>query len=402
LSGLAKTVRGASAGGLGGVVLLGGLMALAGTFDTPAGASQPSCTPGAAAITCTFSPGQTDWPVPGGVTRVSIVALGAQGAPGTDGTAGGLGGEARATMVVRGGAETLQVNVGGQPPAGNPSPGGSNGGGESGVALGPGNRSGGGGGGASDVRTGSFGLADRIIVAGGGGGGGTTTREDCTGGTGGGSHGGHAVLADGCDGGTGGTQHMGGSGHQEGTSGTGGTGADGPPFGLGGDSGGGGGGGYFGGGGGFFGPEFSGGGGGGSGFVTPSAESPSMANGLQTGNGRVTISYQKPSTITTAHDAITPFSTLVRPLTLTATVTDGGAPVDEGTVTFTVRNGANPVGNPATSATLTNGAASATYFVPGNTPVGHYTLEADYSGGPDFRASTDSSHTLFVFSGPGG
>src|SRR3974390_2091886 len=126
------------AGWAGSRALLGGIVAGAGPFVTPAGAAPPSCTQGKSKITCTFSSGRTDWLVPSGVTRVTIVAFGAEGGPG----------------------ET------GRP------------------------RAGGGGGGASDVRTGGFDLADRIVVAGGGGGGGVGFSEDCIGGTGGGSHGG--------------------------------------------------------------------------------------------------------------------------------------------------------------------------------------------------------------------
>ncbi len=378
--------------------LLSGLLAAAGSFAVPAGASPPSCTPGSASVTCTFPAGQTDWSVPAGVTRVSILAYGAQGGPGTDGTPGGLGGEAQATILVKGGTETLQVNVGGQPGSGNPAPGGANGGGESGVAFGPGARSGGGGGGASDVRTGAFGLGDRIVVAGGGGGGGTSFSEDCLGGSGGGSHGGHASRLGDCSGASGGTQHAGGSGGHDGTAGTGGTGDDGLPN-LG-DSGGGGGGGYFGGGGGFFGPAFSGGGGGGSGFVTPFATSSEMVNGVRRGDGLVTITYQQPPTTTTAQDVVAPFSTKVQIVTLTAAVSAGGLPVDQGTVTFTVLHGGNPLGNPVTSAPITNGTASARYFVPADTPVGRYTIDARYGGSPSFPASSDDTHALLIFPAP--
>src|SRR3974390_2363755 len=116
------------AGWAGSRALLGGIVAGAGPFVTPAGAAPPSCTGGKSKITCTFSSGRTEWLVPAGVTRVKIVAFGAEGGPGETGSPGGLGGEAKATIVVQGG-ETLQVNVGGQGSAGNPAPGGANGGG---------------------------------------------------------------------------------------------------------------------------------------------------------------------------------------------------------------------------------------------------------------------------------
>jgi hypothetical protein len=290
------------------VALVGGLLVGAEALVSPAWASPPSCVskPATTTITCSFSTGQTDWLVPAGVRVVSIAAFGAQGGPGARGVAGGLGGNANATIAVRGGSETLQVNVGGQPTPEDPVSGGFNGGGASGFVRGFGDESGGGGGGASDVRTGSFGLADRVVVAGGGGGGGTTAYGGhCSGGTGGGSLGGDAPIqvvrnADTgeplfvCDGGEGGTQQMGGFGSHDGSSGTGGEGGESyHPY-SGGDSGGGGGGGYFGGGGGFSGPLGGGGGGGGSGFIAPSAQSPSMSNGVRTGNGSVTITYQQP------------------------------------------------------------------------------------------------------------
>ena len=392
-----------AAGWVGGVALLGGIMAGVGIPGTPAWATPPECISGTTAVTCTFSVGQADWSVPAGITQVNIVALGAEGGSGQDGTSGGLGGEARATISVSGGAETLQVNVGGQPTAGNGTLGGFNGGGDAASAFGPGSESGGGGGGASDVRTGSFGLADRIIVAGGGGGGGTSHYERCLGGAGGGSHGGHAARGQVCDGGSGGTQQMGGSGVHDGAAGTGGAGGDGPFGTSGGNSGAGGGGGYFGGGGGgggYFDPEASGGGGGGSGFIAPSAASPSMSEGVQRGNGQVTITYDKPLTTTTAQDAAAPFATKVQTVALTATVTSGGAPVNEGTVTFAVLNGTSPLSPRPASAPVIDGTARGTYFVPANTAAGSYTIRADYGGSSTFLPSSDSSHTLFIF-GPG-
>ena len=180
----------------------------------------------------------------------------------------------------------------------------------------------------------------------------------------------------------------------------GGAGGDGPFRSFGGNGGGGGGGGYFGGdggGGGFADPDASGGGGGGSGFITPTAASPSMSEGVQRGNGQVTITYDTPPTITTALDGFARFATKVQTVALEATVTSGGAPVNEGTVTFAVFNGANPVGRPTTPTPVIDGTARGTYFLPANTPVGQYTIRADYSGSSTFTPSSDDSHVLFVF-----
>jgi len=125
-------------------------------------------------VVCTFTyTGNAQyWTVPDGVSQATFDVYGAQGGS-AGGAVGGRGGEASATIAVTPG-ETLQVNVGGRGGAGlggTGAAGGFNGG------AGGGNGSdggGGGGGGASDVRSGAFGLANRIIVGGGsyGGGGG--------------------------------------------------------------------------------------------------------------------------------------------------------------------------------------------------------------------------------------
>jgi hypothetical protein len=228
--------------------------------------------------TFSFTGGAQTFTVPHDVTRVTIDDLGAQG-----GLAGGNGGEATATISVTPG-EVLQVNVGGQ--GGVPDPG-FNGGGNGGVGD---ISSGGGGGGASDVRRGAFGLDDRIVIGGGGGGG-----TGCAGGAGAGTTGGAGVKcyqSNDSSGGGGGTQSEGGQGGNPGGYGSGGNGAL-NPSGYDDASGGGGGGGGFYGGAGGTGSDFlqggnGGGGGGGSGW-TPGGTG--MANGVQSGNGRVTITH---------------------------------------------------------------------------------------------------------------
>jgi uncharacterized repeat protein (TIGR01451 family) len=185
---------------------------------------------------------------------------------------------------------------------------------------------GGGGGGASDVRDAPYGLTDRLLVAGGGGGmgdGGGAGADSSNGGSGSttvgslnGQEGGAGGNSTGGSGGAGGTGSLvscipnpvpppaefcvyssGGSG-VDGSLGQGGAGGFGFPFG-----GGGGGGGYYGGGGGgggaiIFIPGGEGGGGGGGGgsdFVESSATNTSIADGAQSGNGEVTISYTPPA-----------------------------------------------------------------------------------------------------------
>ena len=288
-------------------------------------------------------------------------------------TTGGLGGKAAATFAVTPG-ETLQIVVGGEggdPPGdplfdpdavGQPGAGGFNGGGAGGSGLGTvtsggiivGYSAGGpGGGGGSDVRRGdcaadrSCDLPARVLVAGGGGAGGT----NCNGTFAHGGAGGGEIGADGEDtatacsgasgaGGGGGTQSAGGAGGapgfftlffsqplgtagEDGAVRDGGDGGDALTFDLGfvsfdiAQGGGGGGGGLYGGGGGGGGPS-AGGGGGGSGFVSASlnATSSSVDSGVESGDGRVVITYESNQPPVAVADAyVTAEDT---PLTVTA------------------------------------------------------------------------------------
>ncbi|MSV45997.1 MAG: hypothetical protein F2915_03455, partial [Actinobacteria bacterium] len=173
-------------------------------FALPASASAASTTD-----SFDFTGGAQLWIVPDGVTEATFDLLGAQGAGSNFGPSG-LGGFAAVTIAVVPG-QTFQINVGG---AGSGSTGGFNGG-ANGRASGA-SSSGGGGGGASDVRTGSFGLDDRIVVAGGGGGGGNSRSfnpyRESFGGAGGGARGGDGGgVGNFPEPGTGGTQTAGGS-----------------------------------------------------------------------------------------------------------------------------------------------------------------------------------------------
>ena len=222
--------------------------------------------------------------VPAGVFEITIEADGASGGAGFDSSVGGDGGRATASVSVTPG-EILTVRVGGVGPAfGLATAGGFNGGGMSGT-------SGGRGGGASSVHRGST----PLVIAGGGGGGGSDTVFGPGGdggglvadpggssGFGGGAGGGGTQAA----GGEGGTAGPSGTAGTAGTSGTGGSGGTG----VGGGFGGGGGGGFFGGGGGGGGTEGAGGGGGSS-FTEPGATGVVHAQGANSGNGSVTISW---------------------------------------------------------------------------------------------------------------
>lgn len=326
--------------------------------------------------------------VPAGVTQVSVDAFGAQGGQAQDGPAGGLGGRAIATIAVTPG-EVLQINVGGQPAAGNPAPGGFNGGGASGTATGAGTlNGGGGGGGASDVRRGGTGLAERVVVAGGGGGGGGSACEGIgsTGGAGGGTSGGNAS---GCAGlqGHGGTQGAGGAPGMfgfpgsAGASGTGGPGGDAVDFGEGAHSGGGGGGGLFGGGGGngFQDDLEAGGGGGGSGF-TP--DGTGMTSGVRAGNGEVSITYQPPASSTVV--TCTPDALQIGQDSTCAAAVTGSSPT--GSVNFTAEGPGN-LG--AASCTLSAGSCSVTYTPSGLGDATH-TVTGAYQGDANNATSSGS------------
>lgn len=219
--------------------------------------------------TFSYTGGVQTYTVPAGVTSVIIEAWGAQGYPGYL-YSGGNGGYAKGTLTVTPG-QVLNVYVGGQT--------GYNGGGNWGV---------GGvyGGGASDVRT-STALSSRVIVGAGGGGASNATGLTGAGGAGGGTSGSAGV---GICLGAGGGQSGGGNGSNcanPGGNGSLGQGGGAPTYA------GAGGGGYYGGGAGGYYPwngssSGSGGGGGGSSYTT-GLTSANTTNGVQAGNGKITI-----------------------------------------------------------------------------------------------------------------
>ncbi|MEM1322340.1 MAG: glycine-rich protein [Bacteroidota bacterium] len=233
--------------------------------------------------------------VPAGVTSIEVDAYGGRGGWGNY-KAGGNGGRVQTTLSVTPG-ETLSIYVGGQGQSyGSPYSGGRAGGWNGG-----GNSyrySAGAGGGATDIRIGGTTLNDRVVVAGGGGGSGGSncSSGSFTGGRGGGLTG---ETGGGCNGnsasrrGRGGTQTGGGArGCRFGSSYCGGNGG----FGSGGVGapsdggryGGGGGGGWYGGGGGSADND----GGGGSSYTDPvRCASVTHTQGVQNGNGQLTIRY---------------------------------------------------------------------------------------------------------------
>ena len=306
--------------------------------------------PVAVSFTASFSytGASTTWTVPTSVTSVSFIVVGAGGG----GVRGGKGALLTGTLPVTSG-EVLQINVGGR--------------GTSNVfnvtpvvmptnAFGGGGKAGGthhdvgGGGGASDIRRGTYGLNDRIIVAGGGGGAGQGGGDAAdVGGNGGTTNGGNGIRTQSIDSGTGGpglggTATAGGAGGlngkancfsstttivaETGTAGIGGNGAR--------DSSGanlyigsGGGGGYFGGGGGGPGCNYGLAGGGSSYFIGTASSTVSAAASTAT-NGTVSLTYSlmiEPATLTGA--AIS--GTTTQGQTLTASVEGPGG--DPATIT---------------------------------------------------------------------
>ncbi len=339
-----------------------------------------SASPVATAATTTFnySGGTQQFTVPGGVTSVDVDVYGAEGET-LNGTAG-LGARASATLAVTPG-QVLQINVGGDG-----SSGGYNGGGQSG----PGGFSpAGNGGGASAIRTGacaassSCSPSDRVVVAGGGGGTeGMGIFGPITGGDGGQSGG------DGSDPSTlghygrGGTNSSGGAGGGNGNAGTFGTGG---PGGSASDPlaapGGGGGGGWYGGGGGGGGDASDptgGNGGGGSSHGPPTTV---FATGVGAGHGYVVITHVAGLTSTTTAIVsanVTSPSKFGEPLTFTAQVT----PVPtSGTIQFVVDS--VPFGAPLNVDAIGQATSDPQRF----TPVGTHSIEATYSGDPDFDTS---------------
>lgn len=242
----------------------------------------------ATTVTFNYTGAAQTWTVPPCVTSISVDVRGAEGG----GPTGGNGARVTHPSLAVTPGQVLQINVGG---AGGQPAGGWNGGGIGFV----GSVTSRGGGGASDIRTGAYALADRIIVAGGGGGSGGGSPTVGAGGGGGCATG---LTGTGSPyqttGGSGGTQTAGGiggppwtGGGQWGVNGTLGNGGNGGFWNT--ASGGGGGGGYYGGGGGgsdgcCTGANGGAGGGGGSSF-TPAGGV--CTQSFNNGPGQITITY---------------------------------------------------------------------------------------------------------------
>jgi hypothetical protein len=256
------------------------------SFAAPVGLD----TCGQDSIIFSFTGSEELFIVPAGVFQISIEAWGAQGGANWINNTN-YGGYSSAVFAVNPG-DSLYVRVGGQAAG---ITGGYNGGGN-------GDTGGQGGGGASDVRTVSNTLNDRIIVAGGGGGAGYWNSLHVVGGAGGGLVGGDGYREPADPGGLGGTQTEAGA---YGTCASFNNPITAGGFGFGGSA-------QFacgcegyGGGGGWYGGAGSGncrGGGGGSGYILPTAVNDSMTAGIRMGNGLLIIHWVG-STATTSQIA---------------------------------------------------------------------------------------------------
>jgi hypothetical protein len=102
------------------------------------------------------------------------------------------------------------------------------------------------------------------------------------------------------------------------------------------------------------------------------------------------LTIQPAPTTTTTTVVALPFSASDRTLNVSAAVTSTAGTVNGGSVTFTILSGSAPIGSPVI-ANLAAGAASTSATVPGGTPAGVYTLEADFGGSANFQASHGSN-----------
>jgi uncharacterized protein YjdB len=370
--------------------------------------------------------------VPPGVTLVSVTANGAQGGNAGDLSpschTGGRGSTATGVLTVTPG-QTLYVYVGG---AGTTNGTNSFGGGAGGGAGAPscaGTVYGGGGGGASDVRTGTGTLADRVLVAAGGGGSGsgyTNCGALGAGGSGGAgdvngspayncgqgypgggiNFGSRGLLTLTANGGPG---DAGGNAGTNGVLGLGGAGAPGA-FTV---SGGGGGGGYYGGGGGgaaSWGSGVGGGGGGGGSSYVGGVTSGVITTNVNSGNGNVSITvlctapgsivgsvpFCVGSTITLTNPTGDPAGVWQTSNALVATVgssTGVVTGVSAGTATITYFLG-SPCGGTSATTTVTVNALPATITGPSSVCVNSTITLSDATSGGTWTSSNLSFATV--------
>ncbi|HSE17617.1 MAG TPA: MBG domain-containing protein [Pyrinomonadaceae bacterium] len=127
-------------------------------------------------------------------------------------------------------------------------------------------------------------------------------------------------------------------------------------------------------------------------YSTATAPSPAVTTVYtftnQHGNSpTVTVTTANINTTTTVANANATYGDTS--VTLNATVTPASGPaVNNGSVTFTVKQGLTTIGAATTDNTVVAGAASVSYALPAGTDAGPYTIEASYTPGSGFNASS--------------
>jgi hypothetical protein len=119
-----------------------------------------------------------------------------------------------------------------------------------------------------------------------------------------------------------------------------------------------------------------------------------------TGDEPLTVT-QAPATVTVAPVGPLVFNTANQSLNVSATVSSPNGTVNEGIVTFALFNSSNVQVGLSVQANVSGGSASTTLTVPGNTPIGNYTLRAVYSDpANNFVAASPSSTPVSIATAP--
>ncbi|MEI6235746.1 MAG: Ig-like domain repeat protein [Planctomycetota bacterium] len=114
-------------------------------------------------------------------------------------------------------------------------------------------------------------------------------------------------------------------------------------------------------------------------------------------NNTHTLTVSPEATSLDAVTSFTVFNVSNQTATIIANITSAAGTLSVGTVTFQVKNGASNIGTAVTSPTIVNGVATVTYTIPGNTPVGVYSINATYSGSGNVTGSSDTTEIFTVF-----
>ena len=106
-------------------------------------------------------------------------------------------------------------------------------------------------------------------------------------------------------------------------------------------------------------------------------------------NPALTVTFNSAAINTTTTVANASVTYGAASVTLNATVTPATGPaINSGSVTFTVKQGATTIGVATTDNTVVAGAASVSYALPAGTAAGPYTIQAAYTPGAGFNASS--------------